>query len=104
ADAAVTPGIMAGFCLMRAVPTKYNDTPQGASRPFDRARDGFVLGEGAWLIVVEEREHAIARGAKIWAEIAGYGATCEAYHRVMLGAPDEAARAMKLALRDAQIS
>ncbi len=104
ADAAVTPGIMAGFCLMRAVPTKYNDTPYMASRPFDRDRDGFVLGEGAWLIVVEEREHALARGATIWAEIAGYGATCEAYHRVMLGTPDEAARAMKLALRDAEIS
>jgi 3-oxoacyl-[acyl-carrier-protein] synthase II len=103
ADAPITPGIMAGFCLMRAVPTKYNDTPEMASRPFDRDRDGFVLGEGAWMFIVEERERALARGAKIWAEISGYGATCEAYHRVMLGSPDEAARAMQMALDDAQI-
>jgi len=101
ADGCITPGTLAGFCLMRAVPTKYNDCPQRASRPFDRDRDGFVLGEGAWLFVVEEMERAVARGAKIWAEIAGHGSTCEAYHRVALGEPDEAARAMQLALRDA---
>ncbi len=103
ADAPITPGIMAGFCLMRAVPTKYNDTPERASRPFDKDRDGFVLGEGAWMFIIEEKGRAIARGAKIWAEIKGYGATCEAYHRVMLGAPDEAARAMQMACEDGQI-
>jgi 3-oxoacyl-[acyl-carrier-protein] synthase II len=102
ADAPITPGIMAGFCLMRAVPTKYNETPEKSSRPFDKDRDGFVLGEGAWMFIIEEKERAVARGARIWAEIKGYGATCEAYHRVMLGAPDEAARAMQMACEDAQ--
>ncbi|MDQ3813552.1 MAG: beta-ketoacyl-ACP synthase II [Armatimonadota bacterium] len=103
-DGCITPATLAGFCLMRAVPTKYNDCPARASRPFDRDRDGFVLGEGAWIFVVEEWEHARARGAKIWAEIAGHGATCEAYHRVALGEPDEAARAMQLALTDATVA
>jgi 3-oxoacyl-[acyl-carrier-protein] synthase II len=101
ADACITPAMMAGFCLMRAMPTKWNDKPQQASRPFSSDRDGFVLGEGAWILMLEELEHAQARGAKIWAEIAGYGATCEAYHRVALNEPHEAARAMSLALRDA---
>jgi 3-oxoacyl-[acyl-carrier-protein] synthase II len=101
ADACITPAMMAGFCLMRAMPTKWNDKPQKASRPFSSDRDGFVLGEGAWILLIEELEHARSRGAKIWAEIAGYGATCEAYHRVALNEPHEAARAMSLALRDA---
>jgi 3-oxoacyl-[acyl-carrier-protein] synthase II len=96
--------MLAGFCLMRAVPTHWNDQPQKASRPFSANRDGFVLGEGAWIFIVEEREHALARGANILAEIAGYGATCEAYHRVALGSPEDAARAMTQALEDAQIS
>jgi 3-oxoacyl-[acyl-carrier-protein] synthase II len=87
---------------MRAISTHWNDEPEKASRPFSRNRDGFVLGEGAWMFVVEELESALARGAKPLAEIAGYGATCEAFHRVALGAPDEAARAMKMALDDAQ--
>ena len=103
ADACVTPAMMAGFCLMRAVPTHWNDAPERASRPFSADRDGFVLGEGAWMFVVEELEHASSRGAKVWAEIAGYGATCEAFHRVALGEPDEAARAMTMALEDAQV-
>ncbi|MBV9468774.1 MAG: beta-ketoacyl-[acyl-carrier-protein] synthase family protein, partial [Abitibacteriaceae bacterium] len=103
ADGPITPGTIAAFCLMRAVPTKYNDCAAQASRPFDRDRDGFVLGEGAWIYVVEELEHARARGAKLWAEIAGYGSTCEAYHRVALGTPDEAARAMRLAFKDADV-
>ena len=103
ADGCVTPGMMAGFCLMRAVPTHWNDAPEKASRPFSSDRDGFVLGEGAWVYVIEERETALARGATIIAEVCGYGATCEAYHRVALKTPDEAARAMKLALDDAQI-
>ena len=89
---------------MRAVPTKYNDTPEKASRPFDKDRDGFVLGEGAWMLTIEEKEQAVARGAKIWAEIKGYGATCEAYHRVMLGAPDESAHAMQMAMEDATLN
>lgn len=104
ADGCITPGIIAAFGLMRAVPTKYNDCPERASRPFDRNRDGFVLGEGAWIFVIEEWEHAKARGAKMWAEIAGHGSTCEAFHRVALGAPDEAARAMQLALQDANVA
>jgi 3-oxoacyl-[acyl-carrier-protein] synthase II len=102
ADAPITPGTIAAFCLMRAISTHWNDEPEKASRPFSRNRDGFVLGEGAWMFVVEELESALARGAKPLAEIAGYGATCEAFHRVALGAPDEAARAMKMALDDAQ--
>ena len=101
ADAPITPATIAAFCLMRAVPTKFNNLAETAARPFDASREGFVLGEGAWLFVVEEREQAMARGATIWAEIAGYGATCEAYHRVALGEPDEAGRAMRLALEDA---
>ena len=104
ADGCVTPAMMNGFCLMRAVPTHWNDKPEQASRPFSLDRDGFVLGEGAWIFVVEEESHARARGARIWAEIAGHGATCEAYHRVALGEPDEAARAMTLALRDAAVA
>ena len=103
ADGCVTPAMMAGFCLMRAVPTRWNDNPQKASRPFSANRDGFVLGEGAWMFALEELEHAQARGAKVWAEIAGYGATCEAFHRVALGEPDEAARAMTMALQDANV-
>lgn len=104
ADGCVTPAMMAGFCLMRAVPTHWNDDPKRASRPFSANRDGFVLGEGAWMFALEEREHAVSRGAKIWAEVAGYGATCEAYHRVALGEPDEAARAMTMALEDANVA
>ncbi len=104
ADAPITPGTLAAFALMRAVSTRFNDAPQHASRPFDQDRDGFVLGEGAWIFVLESQDSAQARGAKIWAEIAGYGTTCEAYHRVALSEPDEGARAMKMALQDAQIA
>lgn len=104
ADAPITPGTLAAFALMRAVPTHYNDAPGRASRPFDASRDGFVLGEGAWIFVLESEESAKERGAQIWAEIAGYGTTCEAYHRVALSEPDEGARAMKMAMQDAQIS
>jgi len=104
ADAPITPATIAAFCLMRAVPTHWNDSPERASRPFSANRDGFVLGEGSWIFIIEELESAILRGAKPIAEIAGYGATCEAYHRVALGAPDEAARAMTSALKDARTS
>lgn len=103
ADGCVTPGMMAGFCLMRAVPTNFNGNPAAASRPFSSDREGFVLGEGAWVFVIESLEEAQKRGAKIWGEIAGYGASCEAYHRVALKCPDQAARAMSDAMRDANV-
>ncbi|MGH7794948.1 MAG: beta-ketoacyl-[acyl-carrier-protein] synthase family protein [Candidatus Binatia bacterium] len=105
ADATITPGIMQGFCVMRVVSASRNHDPARASRPFDRSRDGFVLGEGAWVLILEERERALHRGAKIYAEIRGYGATCDAYHRVRLN-PDgeEPARAMSLAIEDAGLA
>ena len=99
ADACVTPGMIFGFSKMRVVSTAYNDEPSSASRPFDKSRDGFVLGEGAWMLVLEREDRARARGAKIYASIDGYGSTCDAYHRVQM-APDgvEIVRAMTLAL------
>src|SRR6476646_1240394 len=101
-DAPIAPGIMAGFNLMTVVTNEWNDEPQRASRPFSLDRSGIVVAEGAWIYVLEEMEHAKARGAKIYAEITGYGATCDAYHRVRLEeSGDEPARAMKLALLDA---
>jgi 3-oxoacyl-[acyl-carrier-protein] synthase II len=105
ADATITPGIMQGFCVMRAVSVGYNEAPSRASRPFDRKRDGFVLGEGAWILVLEERSRALDRGAKIYGEILGYGSTCDAYHRVRLDpCAVEPARAMTLAIEDAGVS
>jgi 3-oxoacyl-[acyl-carrier-protein] synthase II len=101
-DAPIAPGILAAFNLMTVLTNDWNDEPQRASRPFSRNRSGIVLGEGAWIYVLEELDHARARGAKIYAEITGYGATCDAYHRVRLAEDgDEPARAMKLALADA---
>ena len=99
ADACVTPGMIFGFSKMRAVATKYNDTPSEASRPFDAERDGFVLGEGAWMVVLEREDRARARGATIYATIDGYGSTCDAYHRVQMD-PDglQIVRAMRLAV------
>ncbi|PYR71682.1 MAG: beta-ketoacyl synthase, partial [Acidobacteria bacterium] len=84
ADACVTPGMIFGFSRMRAIATRYNDAPAEASRPFDRARDGFILGEGAWMVVLEREDRARARGARIYATIDGYGSTCDAYHRVQM--------------------
>jgi 3-oxoacyl-[acyl-carrier-protein] synthase II len=99
ADACVTPGMIFGFSKMRAVATKYNDMPAEASRPFDRGRDGFVLGEGAWMVVLEREDRARARGARIYATIDGYGSTCDAYHRVQMDPEgEEIVRAMRLAI------
>lgn len=101
-DAPLAPGILAAFNLMTVLTNDWNDEPHRASRPFSRDRSGIVLGEGAWMYVLEEFEQAQRRGAKILAEITGYGATCDAYHRVRLEeSGDEPARAMRLALEDA---
>jgi len=99
ADACVTPGMIFGFSKMRVIATRYNDNPSAASRPFDRGRDGFVLGEGAWMLVLEREDRARARGARVYATIDGYGSTCDAYHRVQMN-PDgeQIIRAMRLAI------
>ncbi|PYQ34158.1 MAG: beta-ketoacyl synthase [Acidobacteria bacterium] len=103
-DATVVRGIMEGFVMMRIVSTSWERQPPRASRPFSADRDGFVLGEGAWMFVLEERERALARGAKVYAEIRGYGATCDAHHRVRLDETgEEPARAMSLALEEATL-
>jgi 3-oxoacyl-[acyl-carrier-protein] synthase II len=101
-DACVTPGMIFGFSRMRAVSMAYNERPAEASRPFDKGRDGFVLGEGAWMMVLEREDRARARGAKVYASIDGYASTCDAYHRVQM-APDgeQIVRAMALALERA---
>jgi 3-oxoacyl-[acyl-carrier-protein] synthase II len=101
-DGCVLPGMMFGFARMRAVSTHYNDRPAVASRPFDRGRDGFVLGEGAWMIVLEREDRAIARGAARYARIEGYASTCDAYHRVQMD-PDgvEIVRCIEMALAKA---
>lgn len=83
-DGCVLPGMIFGFSRMRAVSTHYNDRPGEASRPFDKGRDGFVLGEGAWMMVLEREDRALARGATPYAVIEGYGSTCDAYHRVQM--------------------
>src|SRR5690242_16185204 len=103
-DAPIAPGILAGFNLMTVLTNDWNAEPQRASRPFSRNRSGMVLGEGAWIYVLEELKHAKDRGAHIYAEILGYGATCDAYHRVRLAEDgDEPARAMRIALNDAGV-
>ena len=98
-DGCVLPGMIFGFSRMRAVSTHYNDRPGAASRPFDRGRDGFVLGEGAWMLVLEREDRARARGATCYARIEGYGSTCDAYHRVQMD-PDggEIVRCIEMAL------
>ncbi|MDG2522361.1 beta-ketoacyl-ACP synthase II [Caulobacter segnis] len=104
AEAAICPIGIAGFIACRAMSTEFNDTPQKASRPYDKDRDGFVMGEGAGIVVLEEYEHAKARGAKIYAEVIGYGLSGDAYH---ITAPSEDGdggyRAMKAALKSAGI-
>jgi 3-oxoacyl-[acyl-carrier-protein] synthase II len=105
ADAPIAPGILTAFEKMRVVSTRRWDRPQQSSRPFDAQRDGFVLAEGAWMFLLEDLEHARARGAAPLAEIAGYGSTCDAYHRVQI-APDlvEPVRAIETALADASLA
>lgn len=100
-EAAITPLGVAGFCQARALTTDFNDRPEKASRPFDKGRSGFVMGEGAGVVVLETLEHALARGAKIYGELAGYGATDDAYH-ITAPSPEAkaASRAMQLALAD----
>jgi len=98
-EAAITKLSVAGFCRLQALATKYNDTPQIASRPFDKERDGFVMGEGAGMLVLESLSHAKARGAVILGEIAGYSMTCDAFHLTAPNPDGEgAARAMKAAV------
>lgn len=105
ADAPLAFGIMKGFTLMKIMTSSWNDEPQRGSRPFNSDRDGFVVAEGAWMFVVEDYEHARARGAKIYAEIVGYGSTCEAFHRVRLAeCGEEPARAIELGMREAGIA
>ena len=104
AEAAVTPLSFAGFCSAKAVSTR-NDDPDHASRPFDRDRDGFVMGEGSGILLIEELEHALERGAKIYAEIVGYGMTCDAYHMTSpVPGGQGAAKAIELALSDGDLS
>ena len=104
AEAAITPVSMAGFCQARAMSTR-NDDPEGASRPFDNERDGFVMGEGAGILILESYEHAEARGAHMYAEILGSGMAADAYH--MTAPPPDghgARRAMEAAIKDAQLT
>jgi len=104
-EAAITVFAMGGFCRLKALTTRCNDDPQKASRPFDKDRDGFLIGEGAGILILEDYDKAVARGARIYALAAGYGATCDAYH---LTAPSpegiQGARALALALADAGLS
>jgi len=103
-DSPIAPLILRGFQLMRIMSTRWNNEPQRASRPFSKDRDGFVIAEGSWFFIMEELEHARERGAHIYGEVAGYGSTCEAYHRVRLEeCGEEPARAIGLALKEAQI-
>ncbi len=101
-ESTITAYGLGGFCQLKALSTNFNDTPQKASRPFDKDRDGFVMGEGAGILVLEELEHAQKRGAKIYAELAGYGSTADAYHLTAPSPDGEgAARAIRQALNDA---
>lgn len=101
-DSPISPGILKGFEVMTVCTREWNDDPSRASRPFSRDRSGIVIGEGSWIFVLESEESAVARGAPIYSEIAGYGVTCDAYHRVRLEENGfEPARAMSLALEDA---
>lgn len=103
-DSPISPGILKGFEVMKVCTSDWNASPQRASRPFSKDRSGMVIGEGSWVFVLEELENALARGARIYAEVAGYGVTCDAYHRVRLEENGiEPARAMTLSMKDAGI-
>jgi len=104
-EACVTPAMMTGFERMKANPVNFNHDPKRGSRPFNRDREGFVLAEGSWMFVLEELEHAKRRQAPIYAELIGYGTTCDAYHRVAI-MPDgkQSTRALRLAMKDARIN
>ena len=104
-EACVTPAFMCGFERMRANPVHFNDDPTRGSRPFNRDREGFVLAEGGWMMILEDLEHARRRDATIYAEILGYGTTCDAYHRVAI-MPDgrQSTRALRLAMKDAGVN
>lgn len=103
-DCPITPGIIKGYTLLRALTQSWNQQPERASRPFSADRDGFVMAEGSWMFILEEYDHAKSRGAHIYAEIAGYASTCEAFHRVrMSDSPEEPARAITLALQEADV-
>jgi 3-oxoacyl-[acyl-carrier-protein] synthase II len=105
ADAPIALGIVKGFILMKIMTDSWNHAPERGSRPFSADRDGFVLAEGSWMFIFEELEHAKARGAKMFAEVCGYGSTCEAYHRVRLQeCGEEPARAIGLAMKEAAIA
>jgi 3-oxoacyl-[acyl-carrier-protein] synthase II len=105
ADAPIALGIIKGFILMKILTDRWNEAPEKGSRPFSVDRDGFVLAEGAWMFVLEEYEHARARGATMLAEICGYGSTCEAFHRVRLQeCGEEPARAIGMAMTQSGIS
>lgn len=104
-DAPLAPLILKGFQIMRIMTASWNGEPHRASRPFSRDRDGFVVAEGSWFFVVEEREAAIQRGVRIYGEVIGYGSTCEAYHRVRLEeCGEEPARAIGLAMTEAGVA
>lgn len=103
-EAAVTPLSVAGFAACKAMSTR-NDDPAHASRPFDRNRDGFVLGEGTGILIIENLDYALSRGARIYAEIVGYGMTCDAYHMTSpVPGGEGASRAISLALKDANLT
>ena len=104
-DSAITPGIIKGYTLLRALTQSWNHAPERASRPFCADRDGFVIAEGSWMFILEDYDHARARGARIYAEIVGYASTCEAFHRVRMSeSPEEPARAITLALEEAGLA
>ena len=104
-DSPIAPGILRGFEVMTVVTKEWNDEPHRASRPFSKDRSGIVIGEGSWMYVLESLESAQERGADIYAEVSGYGVTCDAYHRVRLEENGvEPARAMTLAMLDAGVS
>lgn len=104
AEAPITPMAMAGFCSMKAMSTR-NDDPEKASRPFDSGRDGFVIGEGAGLLVLERLDHALKRGARIYGEMVGYGMSCDAYHIVASDPEGKgSALSMAMALKDSGLA